>query len=1069
MPVPTSPQDLIDLIREKLFNNTSGLIEEPDLREVLENIVKVLDAKFSMFSPNLTEEQFAKWNLILDYMAKETKGVLTTSSTAPTEKGKYLLSGAGTYTNLGGLVTTADKLNYAYFDGTTWKLIAVDMPITNYNENELNPTSTNIAETGSTVFSFLKKEINTINLFNKKTFKSGFAFSTADGSVIPMNSSNGISDLIPVQPNSIYGLIFIGNDNNAITEKYIVEYDENKEYLGFQNLGVNGTFQTNNETHFVRYNPNSSNGFDKLIDGIVITKSNEFPFGYLEYGEIGQKYQGDLSFYKKQDFISSQSDSTNNVSINNNILTIPSGQRSFHSKQIFSFLFGIEYTGKARICIKITCENKEFLGLILSNSNVLFSNKSSKSLNTVYYDGQNKNEYFVIADGEFNINDGILFYKNSGINYFLENEISAKIDLYILYLDENGKPRNIEDATLQPNYIQANSGFNFASLNSVMNGKFISIIQDIDLQGATIDFVAQGVKNLKLVFNGGRILNGKIRSNYTRCIFNSNEAFVNVEILNQFQNEYAIPEWFGAKIDGQDGGIGDFTKDDSFAMNQALKFSSLVKLTGSRTMIIKKPIVLRSGNTIEADKNFEIKLGDASNCTLLKNENVDIPHDGINPVVYPQGFKRNRNITIRGGIWNGNGLKQNRANNSAVGDQNDVIGTPHFTDADTQMYYGCLAKFADIDNILFEKATVRNPRTYGFALGGLTNYVFRDIIFERDYHIENGDNIHLHGHCYNGIIENLSGQSGDDFVAVTTSEAQRLSMRVGDVIGLKVRNIYSYGLNNGASPSNPSNFTNGIPPKTRTMRCVRLSYTDHVIDEVFIENLRGLNTTFMSEVTMAYLHLPDFNGTNGYIGSISIKGIKNNDGCTPISVGANTIVKNISLSDVYYEIENANEIPALVRPADNFGGQDQWALTEVGTVVIDNVYFLKGNTFYASADGLVLMLGKLKNLFINNLIVETKSGSSKINALFSGRIDNVSITNSNIDVTEINSTNGNATTNLTFRESNNEFNSAVMGVMPKRVITESIVLSSNPTNPKMGDKILKSDGIYLYTTSWNKL
>ena len=67
MPVPSNPQDLINIIREKLFNNTSGLIEEPDLREVLENIVKVLDAKFSMFSPNLTEEQFAKWNLILDY------------------------------------------------------------------------------------------------------------------------------------------------------------------------------------------------------------------------------------------------------------------------------------------------------------------------------------------------------------------------------------------------------------------------------------------------------------------------------------------------------------------------------------------------------------------------------------------------------------------------------------------------------------------------------------------------------------------------------------------------------------------------------------------------------------------------------------------------------------------------------------------------------------------------------------------------------------------------------------------------------------------------------------------
>ena len=42
MPVPSNPQDLIDLIREKLFNNTSGLIDEPSLREVLENIVKVL-------------------------------------------------------------------------------------------------------------------------------------------------------------------------------------------------------------------------------------------------------------------------------------------------------------------------------------------------------------------------------------------------------------------------------------------------------------------------------------------------------------------------------------------------------------------------------------------------------------------------------------------------------------------------------------------------------------------------------------------------------------------------------------------------------------------------------------------------------------------------------------------------------------------------------------------------------------------------------------------------------------------------------------------------------------------
>lgn len=162
MPVPSNTQDLINIIREKLFNNTSGLIEEPDVREVLENIVKVLDAKFSMFSPNLTEEQFAQWNLILDYMAKETKGVLTTSSPAPTGNaaiGKYLLSGAGTYANLGGLVAAADKLNYAYFDGENWSLISSQAFI-NYNVDPEKIVPTEAQYTNDTIAADLAKRVD---------------------------------------------------------------------------------------------------------------------------------------------------------------------------------------------------------------------------------------------------------------------------------------------------------------------------------------------------------------------------------------------------------------------------------------------------------------------------------------------------------------------------------------------------------------------------------------------------------------------------------------------------------------------------------------------------------------------------------------------------------------------------------------------------------------------------------------------------------------------------------------------------------------------------------------------
>ena len=52
-------------------------------------------------------------------------GVLDISDPAPTTIGLYRLSEVGTYTNLGGLVTTAGKINDAYFDGTTWSKVEV--------------------------------------------------------------------------------------------------------------------------------------------------------------------------------------------------------------------------------------------------------------------------------------------------------------------------------------------------------------------------------------------------------------------------------------------------------------------------------------------------------------------------------------------------------------------------------------------------------------------------------------------------------------------------------------------------------------------------------------------------------------------------------------------------------------------------------------------------------------------------------------------------------------------------------------------------------------------------------
>ena len=1048
---------------------------------------------------------------------------LAITDASPTVSGWYKPTTSGTYANAGGLVAQVGYDTLFYFDGTTWSKVEVALPV---NDNVINSVETSKGSTGNAVFEYVKKEIETKNLFNKNIFLDGFAFNTANGEVVPMNASNGISDLIPTKPNTLYGLAQIGANDSSITALIIVEYDINKTYLGWSNAQSRATLKTGANTHYVRINPNSASGtFEFWKNNFIFSEIENFPIDYAVYGNVEKQiFQNDLSFFEKHNFLDVITLTNQGVTFQNETLKITTGEKDFYNKQIFSLGTALKYSGEAVIVTRLKGNYNEFLPYFLDQDLIYSTINNAVSNFKVFY-GSNTDEFFIVTKGNWDKNYFFVFGKNMRLGGDIQSEINLKIEQFILYLDSNGKPRNLGNVTeaqlqtlsnqiqalsnsvpttidqriasqvpaivqqqigsdidnylsshindftfLQPNYIQANSTFNLAGLNSAMNGKFISIIQDIDLQGATIDFVAQNVKGLKLVFNGGRILNGKIRSNYTKCIFNSNEAFVNVEILNQFQNDFAIPEWFGAKIDGQDGGIGNFTKDDSFAFNQALKFTSLVKLTGNRTMIVKKPIILNTGNTIEADKNFTVKLGDASNCTMIKNKHIDIPHDAINPVVYPLGFVRDKNITIRGGIWDGNGLKQNRADNPAVGDMPDVIGTPRFLDGDTLNYVGFMMKFADIDGLVIEDLIFKNARTYFLAAGGLKDYAFRNINMIREYHIENGDGIHLHGHCYNGVVENISGQSGDDLFAVTTSEGSRGSIRVGDVKGLRIRNLYNYGEPEGATPQNPKSITDGIIPDTRTTRCVRLTYTDNVIDDVVVSNVRGYNGKFLCEVLMAYLHLPDFSGQNGKIGSVVVENVKNNDGCSPISVGANTKIDHITLKNFYIEWKSTNEYTALVKMTDNFGGGDQWELTRINTIVIDNGHFIKGNTLYDAPHGLVWMTGIIKNLFINNLVIETLPNSTPIDSLFSGRIKYISLTNSKLDVQRIFSTNGYASTDLVFRESGNEWvQNTNVGVMPNRILTETLPLSSNPTNPKIGDKILKSDGIYLFTNAWNKL
>lgn len=1059
-------------------------------------------------------------------LSKTAKPISPTDPT-PTIEGLYIPTESGTYSNAGGLIAQEGYYTLFFLDGVNWTKSETELPM--IEVEDVVEAKIENAPSSNAVFDFVPTQINTINLFNKKTFKEGYGFNTSTGEIIPVNPQNAISDFISVEGGEVYGWAVMSNElsptsiypKNNINGFFIVEYDINKSLIKYTDVLSGCNITTDVNTKWICINPNSSDGFQYFRERFVFNLSKNFPFGFIDYnGGKLPKFQGDLQFYTKRNIAAFNSDIGSTFS--NEILTIPSGNLTLLNEKLFECLFVMQYSGKARVVIKINGDIRDVLPTLLTGMEIVLTNNSVQP-SMFLYESDNIDEFYVVAEGNFNNGDLFAFIKEGVKNINLSSPIVAKLEFYFLYYDENGKPRNAGDVTeedlndleasipgivdarindtlpdlinqqigsdlnsyftdhiddftfLQPNYIQANSSFDLSSLTSAMNGKFISIIEDIDLGGATIDFVTQGVKNLKLVFNGGRILNGKIKSNYTRCIFNSNEAFVNVEILNQFQNPFALPEWFGAKIDGIDGGIGDFSKDDSFAVNQAIKFTSKVLFTGNRTTIIKKPIILRSGSTVIADGNFTIKLGDASNCTLLKNEHIDLPITGDGVVTYPSGFVRNSNITIKGGIWDGNGLKQARGYN----DRPDVDGTPQFIDGDGTDYIGFMMKFADIDGLVMEDITLKDARTYMVAAGGLNHYRFNNILMQRSFKMENADGIHLHGHNYDGAFDNIVGTAGDDLIAVTTKEAQGLSIRIGDVKKLRIRNVYNYGFSSGATLDDPKLNTDGTNPETNVYRPIRLTYTDNVIDDVFIENVIGYKPQFISMIVMSYLPLTGALNI-GKIGSVTIKGLYSQDLGLCLDIGGNTKIDYINLKDTKVGFEQSVERIAIIKPLENWSNVDaDYALSKVGTISVDTMHVTHGNTAHNAADGLFYTWGRIDNLIIDKLVIEDKtSANQSFESLISGNIGYVSVSNSKIAVQKVFSTEGNTNSNIVFKECNNEWGSfvngiystnTVPGVIVNRMNTESIVLSSNPSVPKFGDKILKSDGMYLYSGTWNKL
>ena len=536
---------------------------------------------------------------------------------------------------------------------------------------------------------------------------------------------------------------------------------------------------------------------------------------------------------------------------------------------------------------------------------------------------------------------------------------------------------------------------------------------------------------------------------------------------------YADPRWFGAKGDGVDKGVGNYEGDHD-AINAALRLCKKVKLE-SGTFIVKKPIVLNDGNELLIEGDAVLKLGDAANCTLLKNSHVDIYKDVLGNPTYPDGFKRHKNITIHGtGVIDGNGWMQNRWSNTAFGDNTAVLGTTTFSDGNGvgSDYIGIAIKLVDIENLKFENVTIRNPRTYAILAAGLRNYKFKNLIAERTYNVVNQDFLHLHGDCYDGEIDNIYGVSGDDFIAVTTREAGTYTLRRGNLKRLKISNITNFGLDPTVTPQSPKEMSPlGIESGFWCHRPIRLSYAgDDVIDDVLIDNINCTTPKLFCPIVLS--NLPFGAGSteaekyagNGYIGKVVVSNINQTNSTGIIGTSDYVKIKDLTLTNIIDVRKKEDDGRSILAENEDFLGTNP----DFTHSIIENLNIINLTHYVGSVNPTTYIKwrGQINRLFIDNIAFYKIEGTNGYYGNFiRANVKNIVLMNSKMDSFDkiFNLTNQDVF--LKEKDCSYFTQKLVETQIFLQASSNTLVLPDNSTTPYRGMMVLTNEGMKQYTSA----
>lgn len=176
---------------------------------------------------------------------------------------------------------------------------------------------------------------------------------------------------------------------------------------------------------------------------------------------------------------------------------------------------------------------------------------------------------------------------------------------------------------------------------------------------------------------------------------------------------------------------------------------------------IDKTITVPSNKYIEASTGAFICLKAGVKTLLLRNENNE---DGTH--VRETFSTPDTNIHISGGCW------------EEMLDHRAGYGLSGMYDEE-RSYYGvstCMF-FNNVQNLTLENLVFIHAGGFGIQLGNAKNVVIENIEFDHCF----ADGVHVNGNTENILIRNISGQVGDDLVALNMYDWQNSSVDFGPI------------------------------------------------------------------------------------------------------------------------------------------------------------------------------------------------------------------------------------------------------------------------------------------------